>query len=316
MLCWANENWTRVWDGGDKDVLLEQHYSLQDDLEHIRSLIPYFKDRRYIRVNNKPVIAIYRSTLLPDVRSTIHTWRSEAAKHGLDLYICRFESCQIGGPEYLEPGFDAAIDLQPWSREMNGYREQRNQELFQSFAYRAEQFFYRRIVKHVAPKAFAAHRLRTHDKLYNGYQFDYGDYVQYLLKQPLPAYKVFPGITSMWDNSSRRKSHPVLCSMQARHYTGNGCSILFSNSGLSVMMKILFSSMHGMSGQKAAILSHAANGEQPISKLPGMYSGNKIWPVSITGVKNQLSFSITSFSKSINSCCPVPDIRNSLPSTF
>ena len=65
---------------------VEQHCSLQDDLEHIRSLIPYFKDRRYIRVN-KPVIAIYRSTLLPDARSTIHTWRSEAAKHGFDLYM-------------------------------------------------------------------------------------------------------------------------------------------------------------------------------------------------------------------------------------
>src|SRR3984893_4652528 len=26
-LCWANENWTRVWDGGEEHVLLQQHYN-------------------------------------------------------------------------------------------------------------------------------------------------------------------------------------------------------------------------------------------------------------------------------------------------
>lgn len=208
MLCWANENWTRVWDGGDKDLLLEQHYSPEDDLEHIQTLIPYFKDARYIKIEGKPVIAIYRSTLLPDVASTIAIWRSEAAKHGMELYITRFESCQIGGAEYLEAGFDAAIDLQPWSREMVRYREERNRRLFKTTRYRAEQFFYRWVVKHLLPKKFAAHRLRMHDKLYNGYQLDYCDYVDWLIKQKAPGYKVFPGITTMWDNSARRKQSP------------------------------------------------------------------------------------------------------------
>src|SRR5262249_10072617 len=58
MLCWANENWTRAWDGNDKDILLEQKYSAEDDRKHINALIPYFKDHRYIRIDNKPVVAI------------------------------------------------------------------------------------------------------------------------------------------------------------------------------------------------------------------------------------------------------------------
>ena len=88
MLCWANENWTRRWDGMENDILLEQKYSEEDDENHIEYLIQFFKDPRYIRVNNKPVIIIYKTFLLPDPRKTADTWRRMAAKYGLELYIC------------------------------------------------------------------------------------------------------------------------------------------------------------------------------------------------------------------------------------
>ena len=65
MLCWANENWTRVWDGGSKEVLIEQHYSPEDDKAHLEYLLPYFKDPRYIRINGKLVFAVYRSASAP-----------------------------------------------------------------------------------------------------------------------------------------------------------------------------------------------------------------------------------------------------------
>jgi len=69
-LCWANENWTRVWDGGSKDILLAQRYSPEDDLRHIRSLIPALTDRRYVRVNGKPLLLIYRTEDLPNPGGT------------------------------------------------------------------------------------------------------------------------------------------------------------------------------------------------------------------------------------------------------
>ena len=91
MLCWANENWTRVWDGSENEVLLKQNYNEEDDRAHIRSLIPYFKDKRYIKVDGKPFFIIYKSSDLPDIERTINVWREEAKLEGLELYICRME---------------------------------------------------------------------------------------------------------------------------------------------------------------------------------------------------------------------------------
>src|SRR5262249_27924016 len=49
-LCWANENWTRRWDGHDEEILVAQEYCEEDDKEHIRWLVDAFRDERYIRV--------------------------------------------------------------------------------------------------------------------------------------------------------------------------------------------------------------------------------------------------------------------------
>ena len=49
--CWANESWTRRWDGKESDVLLEQTYSPEDDRAHIRALLPIFKDERYLKTS-------------------------------------------------------------------------------------------------------------------------------------------------------------------------------------------------------------------------------------------------------------------------
>ncbi len=70
-LCWANENWTRVWDGRENALLLKQTYSAEDDLDHITALMPALRDRRYVRVDGKPLFLIYRSSDLPDPRTDL-----------------------------------------------------------------------------------------------------------------------------------------------------------------------------------------------------------------------------------------------------
>ena len=112
--CWANENWTRTWDGLENDVLQLQEYSTNDDIDHIRWLIEAFKDPRYIRVNNKPLLIVYRASELPNPLKTTSIWREEAKRLGIgELHLCTVESF---ADDRLDPrliGFDASIGFQP-----------------------------------------------------------------------------------------------------------------------------------------------------------------------------------------------------------
>ncbi|WP_082326023.1 glycoside hydrolase family 99-like domain-containing protein [Synechococcus sp. GFB01] len=114
-LCWANENWTRRWDGQDQEVLIGQQYSPADDQNHIQALLPYFHDPRYIRIHNKPLFLVYRSSELPDPRATTALWRDQAQANGLEgLYLVKVESFPVERARHPEPdGFDAALDFQP-----------------------------------------------------------------------------------------------------------------------------------------------------------------------------------------------------------
>lgn len=112
-LCWANENWTRVWDGGDDEILIGQEYSRDDDLAHIRALAPAFADARYVRVDGRPLFLVYRAEHLPDARRTADTWRTEAVRLGVgDPYLCRVELVGTRRSP-ADFGFDAAVAFQP-----------------------------------------------------------------------------------------------------------------------------------------------------------------------------------------------------------
>lgn len=126
MLCWANENWARNWDGGFKDVLMQQNYSTEDDVEHMRWLCTnVFPDKRYIRIDGKPVFAVYRVSLFPDFRKTVETWRKVAKEEfGMDIYI--IETMFPGDLMHtsLTEGADAAMDFQPLGVEVSGLRQE------------------------------------------------------------------------------------------------------------------------------------------------------------------------------------------------
>jgi len=116
-LCWANESWTRRWDGKEQEILMHQEYSEEDDIRHIRSLLPVFEDKRYIRVNGKPLFLVYRTDSIPDPARTAEIWREEARKAGIgELYLCRVESFVKSDPH--EIGFDAGVEFAPdwWNK--------------------------------------------------------------------------------------------------------------------------------------------------------------------------------------------------------
>ena len=59
--CWANENWSKNWDGGNREVIMQQDYGDWRDWEaHFAYLLPFFRDERYITVNGKPLFVIYK----------------------------------------------------------------------------------------------------------------------------------------------------------------------------------------------------------------------------------------------------------------
>lgn len=115
MLCWANENWARNWDGGFTNVLMKQEYSHEDDIEHMRWLCKnVFSDKRYIRISGKPVFAVYRIALFPDFRNTTAIWR-KVAKEEFNMELYLLEVMFSGSPAHSTPteGCDAAMDFQP-----------------------------------------------------------------------------------------------------------------------------------------------------------------------------------------------------------
>lgn len=90
-LCWANENWTRRWDGLDADILIAQEYSERDNEVFIRDMEKYLRDPRYIRINGKPVIIVYAPHSIPDCKRSFSKWREAARQIGVGeilIWIC------------------------------------------------------------------------------------------------------------------------------------------------------------------------------------------------------------------------------------
>ena len=110
---WANEPWTACWDGHrESGVLLDQTHSPEDDLAFIRDIEPFLRDKRYVRVEGKPLLSIYRPTLFPNIRATLDRWQNYCVKEGVgELYIAMVQSFEIDDPRQF--GFDAAIEFPP-----------------------------------------------------------------------------------------------------------------------------------------------------------------------------------------------------------
>lgn len=110
-LCWANENWTRRWDGHDGDILISQDHGPENDLAFIRDLEPYLRDHRYIRVDGRPLLIVYRPSVLPDPAATLRRWREHCREAGIgELFIAM---AQFDTEDPCEHGFDAAIEFPP-----------------------------------------------------------------------------------------------------------------------------------------------------------------------------------------------------------
>lgn len=168
-VCWANENWTRHWDGRDREVLIGQQHSPEDDRSFLESLLPIFEDERYIRVDNRPLLLLYRSQRFPDIARTTAIWRQVARAAGIgDLYLAAVQS------------FDATWDLdpRPWGFDA------------------AVEF---------PPHGLAAPMARPIGSPYKSRFFDYTRSAERFMARPVPHYPLLRTVMPSWDNSPRRR---------------------------------------------------------------------------------------------------------------
>lgn len=111
-LCWANENWSRRWDGLDKEILIAQNHSPEDDINFIKEVAPYLRDYRYIRIDGKPLLLVYRPSLLPNALETAKRWRNWCRENGIgEIFLAYTQSFENADPAIY--GFDAAIEFPP-----------------------------------------------------------------------------------------------------------------------------------------------------------------------------------------------------------
>ncbi len=170
-VCWANENWTRRWDGLDKEVLIAQNYSPENDLEIISDLATYIRDPRYIRVDGKPLIVVYRPSLLPDAHETSKRWRNWCRQNGIgEIHLALTQSFDKNEPSFY--GFDAAIEFPP--------------------------------ILSVPPTVTSAVDLFIDD--YSGQVHDWDCFLDRSHAFVDPGYPLYRSVCPGWDNTARRKS--------------------------------------------------------------------------------------------------------------
>lgn len=168
-LCWANENWTKRWDGSDEDIILAQNHSPEDDLRFFEDILPALKDPRYIRIDNRPLLIVYRPGLLPDPAATARRWRQAAAEADLPgLYIA--SAATFGFEDYTSIGYDGLVQFPPHN--------------------------------------ISALEVTTRQTLLNphfsGRVYDYNEYAKNALKSLNGKQHTFPCVMMNWDNEARK----------------------------------------------------------------------------------------------------------------
>ena len=168
-LCWAYENWSRRWDGREQDILIGQQHSAEDDLDFIAHVARYLRDPRYLRVDGKPLLLVYRPGLLPAAKATADRWRHWCRENGISEIVLAY----VQGFERPDPraiGFDAAVEFPP----------------------------------NLSTSADITNQQRLLNADFRGNALDWRTLADDYRRRPLPDYRLFPGVNCGWDNEPRR----------------------------------------------------------------------------------------------------------------
>lgn len=180
-ISWANENWSRRWDGKDHEVLIAQSYDDSTAADVFADMQKYLADPRYLRLDGRRVIVVHRVDHLPDPQRLAQTWRRLSEEAGLgSLYLIAAETRRNIDPRSV--GFDAVAEFPPVGANTLG------SALLRPPAGLSRQFRGRLMSYRRTAKRFMARRA--------------------------PSFRRHPGVMPGWDNSARR-------GMKATVYVGS-----------------------------------------------------------------------------------------------
>lgn len=113
-LCWANETWSRRWDGSESDILIEQKYTEEDTENFPKFVSVFFRDSRYLRIETKPLLLVYRPDQIPNTHETIARWRATFKELGIgEVHLAACMTFGYTQERALIDGFDSANEFHP-----------------------------------------------------------------------------------------------------------------------------------------------------------------------------------------------------------
>lgn len=176
-LMWANENWTRRWDGADSEVLIRQDYKEQDDFDLIDDIARHFADKRYIKANDRPIFLLYRADIIPGTAETIARWRKLfASRHGVNPLILMAQAFDNIDPR--DHGLDGAFEFPPHKLT----KQTRN------------------INADCEPL----------DDTFSAQVYRYDDVVTASISEPSVEFPLIKTVVPSWDNDARRQGHGLV----------------------------------------------------------------------------------------------------------
>ncbi len=168
-ICWANETWSRRWDGSESEVLMQQVHNSETDKKFILDIIPILKDPRYITINGAPLLLIYRVDLFEDIENTIKGWRKICAEHGLPhIHVSMVQAFNAHNP--LIRGCDSATEFPP----------------------------------HKGKSHATTDGIEGLDPEFSGHIYDYREFAARAMNIRRTDFLNFRGVMPSWDNTARR----------------------------------------------------------------------------------------------------------------
>lgn len=113
--CWANENWTKRWDGGNHEMILEQKLDESDYDRFFYDILPYIKDDRYEKIDNRPMLIIYQPGLFSKNNFTNFCNRINhlAIKEGFNGFYITMTPFNICGNYPKDYNIDGLTEFRP-----------------------------------------------------------------------------------------------------------------------------------------------------------------------------------------------------------